>query len=429
MSASGAPVFVVGIARSGTTLLSSMLTAHSRLDCGPESRFFARLRHLDDDERAALVDEATWPVPAVDFIAGLGNQGHPIIELFGLSTDDIRSWLADRPPSIAAMLESLTVQHAERAGKARWVEKTPRHLLMLETLRELWPDARIVRIVRDPRDVALSLVRMPFATDSVIANLIRVDHDDRISRRFVASDQGTLSLRYEDLLARPEVELRRICDFIGEDFDPDMLASRGEGGAVAAEHEWWKASVSGPIDPSRIGRWRSEMAPEAQRFASVHLVRYLDEHGYEGGRKPRHRVAIVPAGAQIGAKHEGLLVDLAARDTAVVRPAPRHFSDLRRQRRLVYFGLKGQLDPSRNWPVARRLGALVGLVALGLERRIRRRPLLWVRKQTLRTRRATDPFERLTAVVLRVLARPTDVRRVPEHVGLLTVDDTTEGEG
>ena len=43
-----APIFVVGVARSGTTLLSAMLSAHSRLDCGPESRFFARYRHLDE---------------------------------------------------------------------------------------------------------------------------------------------------------------------------------------------------------------------------------------------------------------------------------------------------------------------------------------------------------------------------------------------
>ena len=152
-----APVFVVGIARSGTTLLSAMLSAHSRLDCGPESRFFARFRHLDQRARDRILDPLTWPRPAVDFIASLRNQGHPINELFDLTLPEIGTYLAGRQPSVAAMLASLTELHAHRAGKARWVEKTPRHLLMTGTLRELWPDARIVRIVRDPRDVALSL--------------------------------------------------------------------------------------------------------------------------------------------------------------------------------------------------------------------------------------------------------------------------------
>ena len=101
-----------------------MLSAHSRLDCGPESRFFARLRHLGAATSGASWRRA-WPGPAVDFIASLSNQGHPVVELFGLSSDDVRGYLADRPPSVAAMLESLTVLHARRAGKARWIEKTP----------------------------------------------------------------------------------------------------------------------------------------------------------------------------------------------------------------------------------------------------------------------------------------------------------------
>ena len=152
-----------------------MLSAHSRLDCGPESRFFARYRHLDQQARARILDGATWPRPAVDFIASLRNQGHPIPELFGLTLPEIGSFLSEREPSPAAMLESLTVLHARKAGKARWVEKTPRHLLMTDTLRAHWPDAYIVRIVRDPRDVALSLTRMPFAKDSVVGNLVRID--------------------------------------------------------------------------------------------------------------------------------------------------------------------------------------------------------------------------------------------------------------
>ena len=84
-----APVFVVGVARSGTTLLSAMLSAHSRLDCGPESRFFARYRHLGAKQRARVLDPDLWPRPAVDFIGSLRNQGHPVVELFGLERPQI----------------------------------------------------------------------------------------------------------------------------------------------------------------------------------------------------------------------------------------------------------------------------------------------------------------------------------------------------
>jgi hypothetical protein len=318
------------------------------------------------------------------------------------------------------MLESLTVQHADRAGKARWVEKTPRHLLMLETLREHWPDCLIIRIVRDPRDVAVSLAGMPFATDSVVANLIRVDHDDRLSRGFVERDSRSLTLRYEDLVVDAAKELRQVCRFIGEAFEPAMLESRSSAGSVAAEHEWWKESVSGPLDTSRSGRWQKEMDKDTQRFAAIHLARYLREHGYAGARIPTSRVAIVPAADGIGARHERVLIELGLRDSAVVRPAPRHFSDLRRHGRLIFFGLKGQLDPSRNWPMSRRLTSAAGLAVLLAERRLRRRPVTWVRRKTLRSRKEHDPYERFTAALLRVLAR----RIEPEDVPRLVPPDT-----
>jgi hypothetical protein len=69
------------------------------------------------------------------------------------------------------------------------------------------------------------------------------------------------------------------------------------------------------------------------------------------------------------------------------------------------------------------------LVFLALERRLRRRPVLWVRKNTLRSRRAADPFERLTALALRVLTSSTDTRSIPTRVGLLTAKDGSDKEG
>jgi len=317
-----APIFVVGVARSGTTLLSAMLSAHSRLDCGPESRFFARYRHLDKRARRRILDAATWPRPAVDFIASLRNQGHPITELFGLTLPEIGAYLADREPSPAAMLESLTVLHARRAGKSRWMEKTPRHLLMTDTLRQLWPEAYIVRIVRDPRDVALSLAGMPFARDSVVGNLVRVDHDYRASRERIESDPRAMTLRYEDLVTEPERELRRVCEFIGEAYEPGMLDSRGTAGNVAAEHEWWKASVSGPLQTSSMGRWHEQMSADAVRFAALHLAGYLREHDYEGAADARGEVALLPAGDAVGPNNEALLLDLARRGLVVQRPVP-----------------------------------------------------------------------------------------------------------
>ncbi len=419
MRSADAPIFVVGVARSGTTLLSAMLSAHSRLDCGPESRFFARYRHLDARSRERILDPATWPRPAVDFIGSLRNQGHPIPELFGLTLPEIGTYLAGRQPSTTAMLESLTVLHAQRAGKARWIEKTPRHLLMTDTLREGWPEAPIVRIVRDPRDVALSLAGMPFAKDSVVGNLVRIDDDDRLAHERMERDPRAMTLRYEDLVTEPERELRRVCEFIGEDYEPTMLDSRGAAASVAAEHEWWKASVSGPLNTSSIGRWREEMSFDARRFAGLHLADHLRRHGYDGAEEPRRRIAVVPGGAAVGPDNELLLLDLARRGMVVERPSPTDVAALHRAHadgRLIYLGTKGQLDPTRGATLVRRVqGVVLGSSGLVL-RRLQGQPILWLRRSTLRPKRVKDPLERILAPMFRVFAREVPIEQVAELV-------------
>jgi hypothetical protein len=400
-----APIFVVGVARSGTTLLSAMLAAHSRLDCGPESRFFARLRHLRGPEHRRLLAPDSWPGPAVDFVASLSNQGHPVMELFGLSRADVHDYLAERPPSVATMLESLTVPHARRAGKARWIEKTPRHLLMTDTLWRHWPEARVVRIVRDPRDVALSLAGLPFAKESVVGNLVRADQDDRASRQRIESDPRAMTLRYEDLVTEPERELRRICTFVGEAWEPAMLDTRGTAASVAADHEWWKGSVAGPLTTASVGRWRREMSADVQRFAGLHLASFIREHGYEGAVEPEREVAVVPVGDAVGPASERLLLELARRGAVVARPAPTTPSELYRQPALLFLGVRGQLDPSRGQGAARRVISVVALAGGLVVRRLQGEPVRWVRQGTLRPRLPRDAAEVLVVLLLRVLAR------------------------
>jgi hypothetical protein len=400
-----APIFVVGVARSGTTLLAALLSGHPRLDAGPESRFFARLRHLDDAARARLIDGATWPGPAVEFVASLRNQGHPVVELFGLTPDEVRTWLALRPPSIAAMLESLTVQHAERHGKARWVEKTPRHLLEIPALRAAWPDAALVRIVRDPRDVALSLTAMPFAGGTLVSNIVRIDDDDRASRDAFGDDPRATTLRYEDLVTEPERELRRLCEAVGETFDAGMLDPAGAARSVAGEHEWWKQGVSGPLDRSRIGRWRREMPSAERRFAGLHLADYLREHRYDDARTADVSAAVLPVGTAVGPANDGILLDLAHRYAEVVRPTPTEVMAIDQADEVVFVGIRGQLDPFRERSGAAHVAATSGLARLLLRRRIRGAPATWYRTRTTRERRGRSPAELVTFVLLLVLAR------------------------
>jgi hypothetical protein len=260
---------------------------------------------------------------------------------------------------------------------------------------------------------------MPFAKESVVGNLVRVEEDDRVSRTRIESDPLAMTLRYEDLVTEPERELRRVCEFIGETYDPAMLDSRESAAGVAAEHEWWKEAVAGPLNSASVGKWRTQMSADARRFADLHLAGFLRAHGYEGATEPRRTVAVVPVGAAVGPDNELLLLELARRGLVVERPTPTAGTALHRAQaegRLLYLGTKGQLDPSRGQGSPRRAWGTV-LTVIGLKLRwLQRRPMLWIRRSTLRPKHARDPVERLLALSLRAFAREVSIEEAADLV-------------
>jgi len=416
-SPTSAPVFVVGGPRSGTTLLSAMLAAHSAFDCGPETHFLSRWAHMARSERERILDPADWPARASAYVTTLSLGKQPIYPMFGLTSDDVRTWLAARPPSLATMLESLTAQRAQRAGAPRWVEKTPRHLALPGLITETWPGARIVRIVRDPRDAAVSLTKVPFGTPSLLTNLSLLARMNEASADFYRESERALTVRYEDLVATPEQELQRVCAFVGVDFEAGMVTDRRGATGVAAAHEWWKGDATGPLDRSRSGRWPVEMPPEVQHYAALNLGRLLEEHGYGTAVPPKRQLAIVPAGDALNARYDGMLLHLAAADVAVRRPIPTSIEALHLQEPLVFFGVVGQLDPHRGRPAQQRAVDIVRLALLLLTRRLHGRPVVWVRRLSLIRRHPRDGGERFIARLLQLLAVSMEAEDLPELVG------------
>ncbi|MGD8485564.1 MAG: sulfotransferase [Chloroflexota bacterium] len=414
---SSQPVFVVGGPRSGTTLLSAMLAAHSAFECGPETHFLSRWSHLPRSERDLILDPSDWPERATAYVCSLSLGKQPIYPMYGLEREEIRAWLAVRPPSLATMLESLTAQRALRAGALRWVEKTPRHLEVPELITEAWPGAHIVRIVRDPRDAAVSLTKVPFGTPSLLTNLSVLARMNEAAADFYRSSDVALTVRYEDLVSAPERELRRICTFVGVDYEPGMLKDRSGATGVAAQHEWWKGDATGPLDPSRSGRWSDEMPPEVQHYAALNLGSMLEEHGYGEAVPPKKALAIVPAGDALNARYDEVLLRLATADVAIRRPIPSSIEQLHLQEPLVFFGVVGQLDPDRRRSAERRVIDIARLGWLLLTRRLQGRPVVWVRRLSLIRRHPRDGGERFIARMLQVLASTAEAEDLPALVG------------
>jgi hypothetical protein len=313
------PVFVVGAPRSGTTLLAAMLSAHSRMMCGPETQFFT---HLPRRRAARPPAAPAWPREAVDFVASLTINGQPVVDAFGISIREVEEYLRTRPPSWAAALESIVATFARAHGKPRWVEKTPNHLLELATIRREFPGARVVRIVRDPRDAALSMRQLPWTSDHVLPNLHLWEEWDRSSWQFFESDALSRTVRYESLVEDPRRELGGLCDFLGECFEEGMLDTSATGPALAARGESWKETVKGPVNARRTGVWRRELDPSLHRLAELVCADGLRRYGYPASAGPIRTVFALPWSRTQIEQNTAILTTLAERGIRVLAADP-----------------------------------------------------------------------------------------------------------
>ena len=280
MDASRPPIFIVGAPRSGTTLLATMLASHSAISCGAETHFFPYLEG-NYPQITPVIRDAAWPTKATEFVAAIAVEDHPVADLFGVTPPAIYSYLSTRKPSIQALLESLTEQHRLATGKHRWAEKTPNHILHLATLRRLYPTAKVIRIVRDPRDVALSMAaKLPWASSAPLDNAYLIDRWYRQGKAFFERDRLAYTLCYETLITEPKSTLKQLCDFIQEPFEPAMLNTEAAAQYTAPHHEPWKTQVSQGLDPSRCLAWQKRLPDADLKAISTVCQEMIKDFGY-----------------------------------------------------------------------------------------------------------------------------------------------------
>jgi sulfotransferase family protein len=271
------PFFVVGVDRSGTTLLRLVLD-RGDVAIPPESMFladFASVRRaggLEDPEAAAAFMERVWSHPRV---RAWNLPGSPPQVPLGLTHEQAYRYAVEAP------FRAYALAH----GKDRWADKTPYYLEHLAELDAVWPDARFVVLVRDGRDVAVSLLRLPFGPNNVWAAArfwargIRRGHD--AAERY---PDRTITVRYEDLCADPNAQADRLCRFLGLGFDESMLAiEETDPAKLDADKAAWFTGLKQGINASAVGRWRSELSPHDQALFSALAGPELEAAGYEPG--------------------------------------------------------------------------------------------------------------------------------------------------
>lgn len=213
------PIFIIGIYRSGTTLLRYVLDSHPRIACPPESNFLHRLGSTLDDP---------------DALQGLGSMGFDRMHV----TERLRG-----------LAEYFYGNYAASCGKPRWADKTPLYIDHLPLLDEMFPKADYVVIHRNPLDQIHSHTKGGTFVHAPLAGLVAEHGDVRVAaahywvdqtrkiKAFGASRPPAATITYEQLCTQPAPTMARVLSALGEEWSDEVLdfqAHRHDQGKEAA---------------------------------------------------------------------------------------------------------------------------------------------------------------------------------------------------
>jgi hypothetical protein len=252
-------------------MVQQALNRHSRIVIPPETKFFfSFLGHTRKAQRRHLKRLNT----------------------------DLRINLAEPTARVSsaadgrAFYDSMARQYLERLQKkdvAYFGEKTPEHTGHLPRILQLFPDAKILVLYRDGRDVAVSLSKMPWMCSDLYVNyLVWLYYFSVVRKVKDAAHPNFYFARYENVVAAPEKELGGILQFLGLDYEPSVAQGWGNREGIPEREYPWKEQALYRINGDRVGIFRRELTTE-QIERLERLGRHaLEALGYElvtDGRK------------------------------------------------------------------------------------------------------------------------------------------------
>ena len=241
---SRAPIFIGGMFKSGTTLLRAMLGQHSAIASGLETYWF------------------DWDWPQCEG-AEMRRTFARLAGYFDMSAEEVVA-LAKASASPEDFLSALMDELARKEGKPRWAEKTPGNIAHVDRIWQAWPDAQVVHIIRDPRDIFASLVeakKWDTASDFADRWASTIGRGERLLAQLKPGAQSYIAVRYEDLIKAPDTTMKRVIEFLREKWEPAVASFGGKAEDFEKVLEaTGKASTTlerlkEPLTGERVGIW------------------------------------------------------------------------------------------------------------------------------------------------------------------------------
>jgi hypothetical protein len=274
------PIFVIGAPRSGTTLIMAMIGNHSRIAV-PEvgwlfPRFYPYLYSYGD-----ITKEENLRTLAEEMIFSLNKPFWGMKVNPRTIVDEILDRIKER--SFAGIYCAMHELYAERNGnKPRWGQKTPNNAFFIGPIMECFPNAQFIFIVRDGRDMCTDFLESSFGPNNIFCAAeywTLVQNAVKPWRDKLNSDQW-LDIKYEDLVREPQTVLSKVCDFLGETYEPSMLdfwksdiaKTRGEN----PDHK----PLASPVSDKYVGIYKRLLSLRDQQIFAAVAGKEMEEAGY-----------------------------------------------------------------------------------------------------------------------------------------------------
>lgn len=287
------PIFVVGSSRSGTTMMSRVLGNHPSVFTLRETHFFEQLWSSAEEERHISEDEAISLAARLLRVQRDGYLNPGDLDRFYGEAKGLVTSVGHEGFTSTGIFRTFLMLEANKNGKAIPCDQTPHNVFYLREIFDLFPEARVINLIRDPRNVLLSQKRKWKRRFLGAKNIPRSEalrswvnyHPITISKLWngsvraaerYANDNRVYSLRFEDLVDDPEDAVRKVCEFAGLSFDTSMLEVPQIG------------SSSGPDNPQRrginrdkAGNWQRGGLSQTEVFLCQKLTgTSMRQHGY-----------------------------------------------------------------------------------------------------------------------------------------------------
>ena len=270
-------VFVVGVGRSGTTLLQSMLNNHSNITFPPESNIVSRYvvpEYVKKNKTSQDSNEIKKQL--------VTNTN---IDRLEINIDEvIKQVLREGTFTYKRFFCEIIKNYCKKNKKEIGGEKDPVNVHYIAELSECFPESIFIHIIRDPRDIILSRGKVKWADKmSFLKHLLEFKYGIFLAEKGRQYCKNRyIEVRYEELLLNPERELKILSSFLNLEYEKDMLTYYKTSNTIVSKEELsWKANVMKPILSDNINKWKKEMGRGKLFLLEVFLVNEMRKLGYD----------------------------------------------------------------------------------------------------------------------------------------------------